>query len=325
MQYQSPFQFRTFSAKNRIVVPPMASSTADLDGYVTSKTLEHYQRLSLAKPGIHFVEYTFAHNSGRSERNQLGIQSDSHIEGHQKLVEVLKQNGAIAALQLTHAGGKSNLELTGGEFYGPSAVQVPTIQGDLPIPTALPLNAIEKYQEDFLQGAIRAEQAGYDMVELHSAHGYGLNQWLSPLTNIREDQYGGNLENRMRMLLEIVSKIRTRIPHLLISVRIPGQDLVPGGLSIEDAVTLGNALAKSGVDLLDVSSGMGGWRRPRDRRGQGYLIPEAAYIQARTELPVIGVGGIQDIEFVEAQIQKGSISFAAIGRAFLEDPLRFTA
>ncbi len=325
MNHQEKFHFRNISAQNRIVIPPMASGTATKTGYVTEKTLEHYARLSAASPGIHFVEYSYVDPSGRSETNQLGIQSDDHIPGLQRLVEVISSSGALPGIQITHAGGKSSWTLTENNMSSASAVPVPTVRGTLPVPNVIPISDIEDFQRGFVDSSVRAAQAGFKIVELHAAHGYGLNQWLSPITNRRQDRYGGSPENRMRMVIEIVGKIRQRLPSLLLAVRMPGQDLIEGGLTVKNMQNLALALEANGVDLLDVSSGLGGWRRPKERRGQGYLLPEAKSIQEVSSLPVIGVGGIQELSYVDAALRNGEISFAAIGRAFLENPLRFAS
>ena len=165
--------------------------------------------------------------------------------------------------------------------------------------------------------------AGLIFVELHSAHGYGLNQWLSPITNQRTDRYGGNLEGRSRLLKELIALIRKELPELLISIRIPGQDCFPGGLTPEDMKTVAKDLESLGVDLLNVSSGIGGWRRPRDRLGEGYLLDEASAIQAAVQIPVIGVGGIESAPFIDSIINAGRVELAAVGRAILQNPRRW--
>lgn len=324
MYHKKPYQFSNKSASNRLVLPPMASGLATIEGLVTAAQLQHYKRLTQAKPGILFVEYTFVHESGRSEPNQLGIQSDAHIHGLRKIANTIKESGALAGIQLTHSGGKSSRELTGGEMLGAGNIPVPTINNDLESPRSITIEEIPSFQDWFVQAADRAQKAGFDIIELHAAHGYGLNQWLSPITNNRNDIYGGSLTNRSRMLLEIVQKIKQRLPRLTLAVRMPGQDLLPGGITIGEMQTLAKELVSIGVELLDVSSGLGGWRRPRDRRGEGYLIPEAQAIQSVTEAPVIGVGGIRTMAFIEEQLSENRVSFAAIGRAFLENPLHFT-
>jgi NADPH2 dehydrogenase len=301
----------------------MASGTADAAGYVTPETIEHYRRLAGSGAGLLLVEYTFVDPVGRSEPNQLGAATDAHLPGLRRLREALRPAGIPVGLQLTHCGGKGSRALAGGKLVAPSAVPVPTRTGPLETPEALPLGEIPAYQEAFLAATDRAVAAGFDLVELHAAHGYGLNQWLSPLTNQRQDRYGGCPENRWRMLLELVRGIRARHPDLALAVRLPGQDLLEGGLTLDETRRLARRLEQEGLTLLDVSSGMGGWRRPRERRGQGYLVAEAAAVQAAVSMPVIGVGGIQEGAWIDDAVERGTISLAAVGRALLEDPSAF--
>lgn len=306
--------------RNRVVVPPMASATATESGFVTEATLVHYQNLTRARPGLLTVEYTYVHRSGRSEENQLGLITDAHIDGLTRIAAVIRSAGAAAGVQLTHAGGKSERRLTGGVLMGPSAIAVPA--KDRVTEAADPMSCadISLWKDAFVAAADRAVVAGFDLVELHAAHGYGLNQWLSPLTNQRDDEYGGDLQGRTRLLLEIVRLIRGRHPQLLLSVRMPGQDFIPGGLSIADAVNIAKSLEAAGVDVLSVSSGLGGWRRPKLRTGEGYLVPDAAQIQAHVQIPVIGVGGIVSGAFIDQALQQKYFSLAAVGRALLKSP-----
>lgn len=306
--------------KNRIVVPPMASGTANLEGFATTATINHYKWLTDARPGLLIVEYTYVHPTGRSELNQLGIQSDTHIEGLAKISQLIRKSGAIAGIQLTHGGGKTERELTGGFLMGPSAIAVPVKGEDMAIPDPMSKDEIEMWKSAFVTGADRAFDAGFDLIELHSAHGYGLNQWLSPITNQRDDEYGKDTNARMRLLLEIINAIRIKHPSLLISVRMPGQDFIEDGLTISDTIAIAQSLEKAGVDIIHVSSGIGGWRRSPTRAGEGYLVDEAIIIQANVSIPVIGVGGIQTGEYIDQRISSGQFSLAAVGRAILDNP-----
>lgn len=308
------------TTQNRVVIPPMASGTADSQGTVTSNTLTHYQNLTRAGAGIVFVEYTYVHKSGRSEPNQLGIDSDSQIPGHKELASVIKNSGALAGMQLVHGGGKSSRSLTGGQLLGASLVVVPTKGSALEIPTEMTLKEIEPYQDWYLDAAIRAAKSGYDVIELHSAHGYGLNQWLSPLTNQRTDEYGGDLLNRSKMLLEIFRKIRTALPHKVLGIRVPGKDHFHGGLTQAEMLLVSQKLEDLGADFIDVSSGIGGWRRPEGRNGEGYLVEDASQVKLATSLPVIGVGGIENGNTIDQMLREERLDFAAVGRAILKDP-----
>ena len=307
-------------APNRVVVPPMASETADADGSAAPATIAHYARLAAAGAGIVFAEYAFVHPSGRGEANQLGADSDERLPGLRGIASAIARSGALAGLQLVHVGGKTTAALAGGEPMGPSGVRVP-VKGEQPdLPRAMDLTDIKLWVRWFAEAAVRARRAGFDLVELHAAHGYGLNQWLSPLTNKRADEYGGDLSGRGRLLFEIVDSIRAAAPGLLIAVRLPGQDHMEGGLTTEEMGSLVAELERRGIDLVDVSSGIGGWRRPEGRRGEGYLVNDAAGLKTFTSLPVIGVGGIESGGFIDQIIGEGRVDFAAVGRAILKDP-----
>lgn len=321
---RTPYYFKgEIEAKNRVVVPPMASGTASLEGAITPGTIGHYQNLSQAGAGIVFVEYTYVHRSGRSEPNQLGFDSDEQIFKHQDLVSVLQKSGNLAGIQFVHAGGKSSSDLAGGPLLGASSIRVPTKGDDLEEPVEMAQSEIQSYQQWYLDAAIRATKAGYDVIELHAAHGYGLNQWLSPLTNQRTDEYGGSLINRSKMLLEIFKLIRVALPNKILGARIPGEDHFVGGLEQKDMIFVAQKLQELGADFIDVSSGIGGWRRPRERNGEGYLLPEASMIQKEIEIPVIGVGGIESGAFIDETIAQQKVAFTAVGRKILNNPKNF--
>ncbi len=311
---------RGLTFANRIVVPAMASETADVHGFVTDETRAHYRRLAESGAGLINVEYTFVTLSGRSEPHQLGASSDEHVAGLAEIATIIKASGAVAGLQLVHGGAKTTRELTGGVVLGPSAIRVPAKDRDLEVPTPMSLGDVAHWQEAFSLAAGRAVAAGFDLVELHAAHGYGLNQWLSPLTNQRSDAYGGDPAGRCRMLREIVGRLHREQPRLILAARIPGQDFIPGGLTVDDMIVVTRSLLAAGLDVVSVSSGLGGWRRPKERREQGYLVEEATRIQAAVSAPVIGVGGIETGEYIDDAVSQGRISLAAVGRAILKNP-----
>jgi NADPH2 dehydrogenase len=317
----TPYRFRNgLLMKNRVIVPPMASQTADKNGFATDRTIEHYRRLGRSKAGLIFVEYSFIHQTGKGEALQLGADSDSNIPGLRQIASVLHQSSAIAGLQLVHVGGKTSTDLTGAPLMGPSAIAVPVKGWEPETPVPMSEEQIQNWTEWFVEAAGRAVAADFDFVELHAAHGYGFNQWLSPLTNKRTDSFGETIEGRSRLLLQIVAKIKATYPNILLSVRLPAQDHLDGGLRVGEMAWVVSQLEIIGVDLIDVSSGIGGWRRPEGRSGQGYLVADAAQLKAQTSVPVMGVGGIETGEFIDSILWTGQVDFAAVGRAILEDP-----
>jgi len=315
------FEFKNGkTAKNRVVVPPMASQTADAKGYATAATIAHYRSLAGSGAGLIFVEYSFIHSSGRGEERQLGIDSDDQLEGLVRIAQAIHLEGSLAGMQIVHVGGKTTSQLAGVQPIGPSAIAVPVKGWQPETPREASQQDIQDMIQWYVNAAKRAAAAGFDFVELHAAHGYGLNQWLSPLTNQRADSYGGSIEARASILLQIVEAIRNEIPDLLLAIRLPAQDHLPGGLTIAEMIWVVQLLENLGVDLIDVSSGLGGWRRPGNRGGQGYLVEDATALKSHTSLPVIGVGGIESGAYIDEIISESKVDFTAVGRAILSAP-----
>jgi NADPH2 dehydrogenase len=306
----------------------MASETADENGYVTSQTLKHYQRLGMSGVGLAIAEYTFVHPFGKSEPNQLGVYSDSHLEGLVQLVKTIKKglpDDPVLLLQLAHSGGKSDSQLTEGNLMGPSGISVPVKDKVLEAPRPMTEADIELWKQSFWDAARRAQEAGFDGVELHAAHGYGLSQFLSPITNQRQDVYGKDLLGRARLICEIIQGIRAQFPTLLVSVRMPGQDFLEGGLTPHDCALLARSFEEAGADILSISSGIGGWRRPVERTGEGYLVDEAGLLKEFVRIPIIGVGGIESAEYIDESLLNHKASLFAVGRKILTDPALFRA
>jgi NADPH2 dehydrogenase len=315
------YQFKSGkTAKNRVVVPPMASQTANTLGYVTPETIQHYKKLSQSGAGIIFTEYTYIHKSGQGEKNQLAIDDDFKISGLKEISRTVHKSGALAGIQIVHAGGKTNSTLTGSALLAPSPTPVPIKNHELETPRALSASEVEDLIDWYTQAAKRAELADFDIVELHAAHGYGLNQWLSPITNQRKDGFGGDIAGRARLLLQVASQIKQKLPEMLVAVRMPAQDHFSEGLQSEEMQWVAKKLETIGVDLIDISSGIGGWRRPRGIRGQGYLVEDATHIKEAVNVPVIGVGGIQEGCFIDEILFENKVDFAAVGRAILKEP-----
>lgn len=166
----------------------MASQTATKQGFVTNETIDHYERLSQSQAGLVIAEYSYVHSTGRSEVHQHGISDDTHVAGLARLAEKIHSFNALAGIQLTHGGGKTSRDLTGGILMGPSRISVPVRVQDLEVPDSMTELQIELWKKAFVEAASCAERAGFDLIEIHSAHGYGLNQWLSALTNQRSDR-----------------------------------------------------------------------------------------------------------------------------------------
>lgn len=315
----SPLQVKKFTLRNRIVLPPMANNMSDGSGAVTDRHIQHYVRRAQAGVGMVIVEHAYVQQAGRVNKAQLGIHHDDLIPGLRRLAEAVKAHDTVVGVQITHGGGKATQESAGTDPVAPSAGTVP---GATEPAVALSGDQLAQIQAAFVAAAQRALAAGFDFVEIHGAHGYLLSQFLSPLTNQRTDEYGGDLVNRLRFPLEVVAAVRAHVDadHLLL-YRLGGSDYMPGGLTAEEGRAAAKALVDTGVDLLDISGGLCG-SRPSEaaEKTQGYFVPMAARIQAEVAVPVVVAGGITDPLAADRFIREGQVELVAIGRAMLANP-----
>lgn len=245
----SPFTIKGVTLKNRIVMSPMCMySSHNEDGYVQNWHRTHYTSRAVGQVGLIIVEATAVTPQGRISPQDLGIWSDEHIAGLKELVRLVQEQDAKIGIQLAHAGRKAVLE---GEIIAPSAL---SFNEKMKTPKEMTVAEIAETVEAFKKGAERAAKAGFDVIEIHGAHGYLVNEFLSPLSNKRTDEYGGSAENRYRFLREIIEAVKTVWEGPLF-VRVSANDYHPEGLTAEDYITFGNWMKEQGVDLIDVSSG----------------------------------------------------------------------
>ena len=287
----------------------MQTGRASFEGAVTNRLINFYARRS-AHLGLPIVEHSYISPTGKIGPKQLAIHDDSSISGFEKLANALHEVGAPAVVQISHAGGVTNKRVIGTEPTGPSPREKSRM---------LEVSEIYAIADDFALAAERAVKAGFDGVELHGAHGYLLNQFYSPLFNRREDEFGGSLDKRMRFPLLVAEKIRQRLGDRLLLYRLGSDDLAPHGTHIEDSVVFAKRLEASGVDILDVSGGMCGSEPRQLRQVKGYFVPQAAAIKKAVNVPVIGVGGVTEVEFADKLVSEGKVDLVAVGRAFWSD------
>ncbi|MEM0454071.1 MAG: NADH:flavin oxidoreductase [Sulfolobales archaeon] len=307
---------RGMRLRNRLVLPPMASELSGPNGEVTNKLLAHYE-VRAGCVGLLIVEHSYISPEGKNSPNQLGIWCDDLITGLSKLAAVIKENDAVAIIQLNHAGGRANPLVCGCKSIAPSSVLVPN---GYEIPREMSKDDIERVLKAFKEAARRAVNAGFNGIEIHGAHGFLLNQFLSPITNKRSDEFGGSLEGRMRFPLMVVEEVKKVIAGKLLLYRIGADDMVEGGFTINEAIKFAMRLAELGVDIIDVSGGLCG-ARPQELQGiQGYFIPLAHRIRKHVEIPVIGVGGITDSCYANKIVKEGIVDLVAVGRAQLANP-----
>ncbi len=304
--------------KNRIVLPPLVVWAAHEDGTVSDYNLNHYD--TFQDVGLTVVEATVVSPEGRLSRRQIGAFSDEHVPGLRRLAGTIHNNGSLAAIQLHHAGGQTNLNNTFGlPLLAPSAV---TRGKDLP--EELTLEEIARIQSDFVAAAERVVAAGFDAIELHGAHGYLISQFLSPAMNKRQDQYGGSLENRARFALETLSKVKAAVgDRCLVYIRFGVADGVEDGLTLAEGRQVAQWLVEAGSQMLHVSSGVGGAPKGVVLEGSEWsaTMHLAAEIKQVVDVPIIGVGGIRRPEQAEAALAAGMVDLVAVGKAMLADPL----
>jgi 2,4-dienoyl-CoA reductase-like NADH-dependent reductase (Old Yellow Enzyme family) len=305
-----PLKVNEMMLKNRLVMPPMHTGLATIEGIVTDDLIKHYAQRSSAL-GLLIVEHTYVSREGQYSERQLGVHEDGLIPGLRELSRSIHGRGTPAVLQLNHAGRKAREEVTGMTPITPSPYENTRVLREEEIGNVI---------EDFASAAQRAMRAGFDGVEVHGAHGFLLDQFYSPLSNARRDGYGGSLENRMRFPLAVVEKVRERIDDGLLLFRLGSDDLDPRGIRIEDSEIFASRLEDFGVDIIDVSGGMCGSRPGQLEGVKGYFIPQAQRIHKVVSVPVIGVGGITDPAYADRILRDGAVDLVAVGRALLEDP-----
>ncbi|WP_342558865.1 NADPH dehydrogenase NamA [Metasolibacillus sp. FSL K6-0083] len=297
--------------RNRIVMAPMCTYEANSDGEVQPFHLTHYGSRAVGGVGLIITEATAVLPEGRISSNDLGIWDDYHIEGQKKIVEQVHAYGAKAGVQLAHAGRKSTVD---GRIVAPSAL---AFNENYRTPEEMTLADIKAVVQAFADAAIRAQQAGFDILEIHAAHGYLVNTFLSPLTNKRTDEYGGNAENRYRLLRNIIDAIRVKWDGPLF-VRVSANEYTEGGLVPEDFIQFARWMVTQNVNLIDVSSGA---VVPATISAYPlYQVPFAKTIKIGANVAVGAVGLITTGQEAEQVVQDGSADLIFIGRELLRDP-----
>jgi 2,4-dienoyl-CoA reductase-like NADH-dependent reductase (Old Yellow Enzyme family) len=329
----SPLTLRGVTLPNRLVVAPMCQYSVT-DGLVGDYHLAHLGRFALGGFGLVVVEATGVTADGRISHGDVGLWSDEHVPGLARIVDFLHSEGTAAGIQLAHAGAKaSSLRPWDGngpvtpENARPDEAPWPTVSASAvpagpgwPVPHALTVAGLAEVREAFVAATLRSLAAGFDVVEVHAAHGYLLHQFLSPLSNRREDTYGGSREARMRFPLEVVDAVRAAWPaDKPLFVRVSAVDGSHDGLTIDDTVAFARELEKRGVDAVDVSGGgLGnGWRHPI---GYGYQVPHAEQVRREAGIPTMAVGLIVDARQAEAIVANGSADLVAVAREAQDDP-----
>lgn len=323
----SPIKLAGLEMQNRLVVAPMCQYSAE-DGNMTDWHMLHLGSLANSGAGLLIFEATGVEMAGRISLGCPALENDANEAAMKRIVDGCRKWGtAKLGLQLAHAGRKASVKrpweggtpLSEGAWQTKSASSIP-FDPAWHTPHSMTLEDIERLKEAFMQAAHRADRIGFDLIELHAAHGYLLNQFLSPISNTRNDQYGGSLENRVRLPLEIMAAVRTVWPASKpLGIRISAIEWVEGSITIEDSVAFAHGLKAIGCDFIDVSTG-GNAVNQKIQLSPGYQVPYAAAIKKATGIPVMAVGLITEPEQAESIIAEDKADMIAIARAFMDDP-----
>lgn len=312
-----PLSVGSITLANRLVMPPMATSKAEPDGRVSRSLLDYYNEKSAGGfiPLV-IVEHSYIKPEGKASQSQLSVADDAVIPGLRELAEILHRNGSKGIIQMNHAGSAAKQEIIGTTPLGPSAVANPR-GGETP--RELHVKEIEELVTAYAAAARRAKAAGFDGVEIHSAHGYLLNQFYSPLTNRRTDEYGGDLMNRIRIHLQVIAVVRAAVGEdFLVLLRLGASDYTAGGTTAADSQIAAREFEKAGVDILDISGGFCGYNVP-GLSGQGYFASLTEAVKQVVSIPVILTGGITEAEAADRLVAERKADLVGVGRAILND------
>ncbi len=325
----SPLKLGGITLPNRIAVSPMCQYSCS-DGFATDWHLVHLGSRAVGGAGLVIVEASAVSPEGRITPSDLGIYKDDHVAKLRQIVDFIHSQGAYAGIQLAHAGRKASMEVpwkpegmltpdSGGwtNVVAPSPIK---FAGNYPAPNELDSAGILKVVADFAAAAKRALAAGFDVVEIHGAHGYLLHEFFSTLSNLRTDDYGGSFENRIRLLVEVVDAVRAVWPQdRALFVRISATDWTEGGWDEEQSVQLAKVLKDHGVDLMDISSG-GNVHGAQIPVGPGYQTPFAEQVRREAGIPTAAVGMITDAVQADQIIRNGQADLVLLARELLRDP-----
>ncbi len=326
----TPFKIRNLEFKNRIFVSPMCQYSS-LDGVANQWHMVHLGSRAVGGAALVMAEATSVSPEGRISYGDAGIWNDKQVEALKPITEFIRAQGAVAAIQLAHAGRKASTDVPWGLSTGPISKNhkngwqtlapspIPFDKNYEP-PVEMKDSDIEKVISDFETAAKRSLQAGYQVIEAHMAHGYLMHQFLSPLSNVRKDKYGGSLENRMRLPLIVAEKLRQIWPEELpVFVRISATDWVQDGWDIKQSIQFCLELEKRGIDFIDCSSG-GSSPHAQIKSGPSYQVPFAIDLKSKLKIPVGAVGIITEAEQAEQILKENQADVVLLARELLRDP-----
>ncbi|WP_297777435.1 NAD(P)-binding protein [uncultured Roseovarius sp.] len=323
-----PGRIGGYEVPNRLVMPPMTTRSADNDGFVTEDSHAYYRARAEGGVGLITVEMASPEKIGRHRFNELGMYDDRFVPGLSGLVETIHAAGSGASIQLGHGGAHTRETVCGGRPIAPSSIPHPVVEGDLEIVVPAEMNAerIAQCVEAHAKAFERAASAGFDTCEIHAAHGYLLSQFLSPLENQRDDDYGGLFENRARFAREIVRACKAAVPEMPLIFRMNGDDFFFGGMTAAEARQLAVWVAEDGADAIHVTAGhyrsqpSAAIMIPPMAEGPGPFLRFSREIRKLVQVPIIAVGRLGDPDDAARALEDGSADFIALGRSLLADP-----
>ena len=317
----SPFTIKAIELKNRIVMPALASFLIGDDGSISDATVEHYRRRAAGGPAMVITEACAVSPEGVVSPHQARIYEDRFRAGLAQIAAAIKAEGSVPAVQIHHGGRQTSIKVIKRKPLAPSALPCPTIRGEV---EPLSLDGIQQLIQKFGDAAERAYQAGFELIEIHGAHGYLINQFLSGFSNIREDAYGGTVTARTRFAREIVAELRRRLgPEFPISFKISAEEYVNGGLTTPESIEILKILVEAGIDIVQVSAGndvTAEWICQPMFMKKACLVDSAAQIKQALDIPVMAVGRINDPLIANDIIVRKKADLVCMGRGLLADP-----
>ena len=324
----TPARIGPVEIKNRIVMPPMTTRTADDEGFVTEDCIAYYLARVHGGTGLITVEMASPEKAGRHRRREIGIYDERFIPGLERLTDAIHRGGAKASIQLGHAGGHTRIDICGETPIAPSAIPHPVYETTFEtiVPQEMTKARIEETIAAHVAAARRARTAGFDCVEIHAAHGYLISQFHAPFENRRNDEYGGTLENRARFGLDVLRAVKSAVADIAVVYRLSVEDFFPGGLRFAEGRQIATWAAAAGADALHITAG-----HYRSRPSAQVVLPPmnfseatfldyAADVKKRVGVPVIAVGRLGDPATAERAIGQGKTDFIALGRTLIAEP-----
>ncbi|UCF84850.1 MAG: FAD-dependent oxidoreductase [Desulfobacteraceae bacterium] len=317
----SPFRIKNIELSNRIVMPGLASFLFEDDGSITDRTIEHYRLRAAGGPAMVIMEASAVSPEGIVSPHQARIYDERFLEGLSKIAQAMKSEGAIPAIQIHHGGRQTSVKVIKQKPVAPSPLPCPVIRGEV---EPLTINGIQELVKKFGDAAERAIEAGFELIEMHGAHGYLINQFLSRFSNIREDEYGGELTGRTRFAREIIQEIKNRVGEdFPLSFKISAQEYVENGITVDESIKILRILVDAGIDVVQVSAGNDAtpeWICQPMFMEKACLSESAEKVKKALDIPVMAVGRINDPVIANEIIENGKADLVCIGRGLLADP-----